>query len=274
MVAGPAASDLLKDIERQKMPVAMFEYNVDAPDMGGRRARYWQNGGTGNLPLVMVNSGRELTWGAQTPHVADSYKKKYGAMLQAARAERAMAEVHVWYKRATLDSLKVQVDVTNIGTEPLDPFADKPAQVVVFLVEDIEIIHMTKSARAVQYLMLDDVLQPGQTAHLEGEITGEKGTNYNKSKVAAVLEFGDADGWDIAGGAWGEQGERPVAAPPTATDVPPTAEPPTAVPPTMTMPPIIAPTPQPTEAPPVASRFWAYLPLSLSAAPLGEPNGD
>lgn len=264
---------MLKVFERDKKPVAMFEYNVDEADMGGRKARYWQSGGTGNLPLVMVNSGREVAWGAQSPGNAEAYHKKYGGMIDTAKAERPAAEVKAWYKRSTLDKFKVQVDVTNVGSAALDPYADKPAQVVVFVIEDIELVHMTRTARAVQYLPLDDELKPGQTVHLEGEVAPTKGTNFNKSRVVVVVEYGDEDGWDLAGGAWGQAGERPAVVPPTATDVPPPTAtyPPIIVPPTQPPPTDVPPTEAPpTEAPRAQTRFFSYLPVSLYGAALGE----
>lgn len=258
---------MIKDYDRLHKPVAMFEYNADAQvDIGRRKARFWANVGTSSLtlPMVMVNSGRELTYGSH-----DDYKKKYGGMIGMAMAERPTAEVKSWYKRAGLDTIHVQVDVKNIGSVALDPYADKPAQVVLFLVEDIELVHMTKTARAVAYVELPDELKPGDSIELEGDLTGEKGTNYNKSKVVAVLEYGDDKGWDLAGGGWATAGERPVAVPPTATEVPP---------PTATFPPIVSPpTQRPTEVPPTdeptavpaPTRFFGYLPAALFNGVLG-----
>lgn len=258
---------MIVEYERQKKPVAMFEYNVDEADMGGRKGRYWQNGGTGELPLVLVNSGREVTWGSH-----GDFKKKYGGMISPAMAEPATAEVHAWFKRSTLDAVRVQVDVKNVGSVTLDPFAEKAAQVVVFLVEDVKEVHMTKTARGVAYIELPDELKPGESVQLEGEVAGAKGTNFNKSKVVAVLEYGDDAGWDIAGGTWATQGDRPAAVPPTAP--PPTAEPPTAVP--TEAPPTAEPTDIPTAVPPTAAptaaptRFFSYLPMALFSAVLGQ----
>lgn len=260
---------MIKDYEGQKKPVAMFEYDVDAADMGGRKGRYWQNGGTGELPLVMVNSGREVTWGSH-----GDFKKKYGGMIGPAMAERATAEVTAWYKRSELNAVRVQVNVKNTGTTTLDPYADKAAQVVVFLVEDIKEVHMTKTARGVAYIELPDEVKPGETVQIEGTVTGAQGTNYNKSKVVAVLEYGDDNGWDIAGGTWATMGDRPAAVPPTAeptaepTVEPPTPEP-TAVPPTE---PPAVPTARPTQAPTEQpTRFYSYLPMALLSAALGQP---
>lgn len=263
---------MIKDYDRKKDPVAMFEYDVDAKytgdlaPMAARKSRYWASGGDGNLPLVLVNSGRQITSGSQ------DFKKKYGEMIGDAMAEPAAAEVKAWFKRSDLSKVRVQVDVTNVGTTSLDPFADRPAMVVAFLVEDRKVVHMSNTARGVVTIELPDELRPGQTVQVEGVISAEPGTNFNKLKAVAVVEYGDANGWDIAGGTWAAAGDRPAAVPPTATPEPPTEEPTaTEPPPAPTEPPPPTDPPAPTEVPPTAAptRFFGFLPMALFNQALG-----
>ncbi|MCC7019979.1 MAG: hypothetical protein IT332_09500 [Ardenticatenales bacterium] len=266
---------MIKDFDRQKAPVAMFEYDVDAKytgalaPMAARKNRYWASGGDGNLPLVLLNSGREVTSGSQ------EFKKKYGQMIAAAAKEPAAAEVKAWAKRSALDRYRVQVDVTNVGSTVLDPFGERPAMVVAFLVEDRKVVHMSNTARGVVTIDLPDELKPGQTVQVEGELAAEQGTNFNKVKVVAVVEYGDEDGWDIAGGTWSTMGERPAAVPPTATAVPPTDVPaPTDTPaPTDPPEPTDPPPPTATNVPPTAApptRYYGYLPMALFNQALGQ----
>ncbi|MCP3888676.1 MAG: hypothetical protein GY702_07355 [Desulfobulbaceae bacterium] len=99
------------DYDAQGKPVVFFEQDVDSPVDGARESRWWAshgNGGTVMLPLVMVDSGNQISNGYV------DYQAVYRDLIDSALTRSPGAAISAVVNRIG-DSLQFDIDVTNLS---------------------------------------------------------------------------------------------------------------------------------------------------------------
>ncbi|MDY7077711.1 MAG: hypothetical protein SXV54_12390 [Chloroflexota bacterium] len=100
--------------EYADQPVVFLEYDVD--DDSAREWRWWQafGGGTVILPMVMVDSGNQISNGYE------DFYTKYTAMVDASLERDAQAEIIASGQRSD-DTLHFEIQITNQSDIALGP---------------------------------------------------------------------------------------------------------------------------------------------------------
>jgi hypothetical protein len=177
--AGLAVDQLAQDYADQ--PVVFIEYDVyNAPS--SRYGRWWTafGGGSATLPLVMVDSGNQISNG-----YVDFYNV-YKAMVDAALARPAQAEIQAHWWR-TGDKVGFYVQVKNLSTVTLSSGANS-ATVHAIVYEDARVKVTNRFARAAVKADISN-LTPNATATFTLETSDLSDVNWDNLHYIVLVDY-------------------------------------------------------------------------------------
>jgi hypothetical protein len=149
-------------VEFSDDPVVFLEYDVDDPP-GDRISRWWAawgGGGSVILPLVMVDSGNQISNGYV------SFYQRYRAMVEDALQRPARARLEVERERVG-DSFQFQIELTNRSDSALSSTNSATLHVIVY--EENPIADTGRWVRAATAQPIAN-LPPGETQSFSVEI--------------------------------------------------------------------------------------------------------
>ncbi len=172
-------------------PVVFIEYDVDhAP--ASRMGRWWAafSGNSATLPLVMVDSGKQISNGPKAFY--DAYK----AMVETAGLRPPQAEVEAyWWLEGSRAQFYVQVK--NVSPVTLSPANSATLHGIVY--EDAWVKVTERFARAAVETGIPS-LAPGTTAVFQFGTDDLTATDYDKLHVVVLADYrpgGSAGAFDM-----------------------------------------------------------------------------
>lgn len=162
-------------------PVAFIEHDVNrAPP--SRYGRWWAgfSGGSAVLPLIMVDSGNQVSQGYA------SYYKVYGSMVDTALARPPQAGIQATWWRAG-DQAQFYIRVHNQLTETLSSSLNE-ATVHAIVYEDVRLLVTGRYSRAAVESAVTD-LAPDGTVTLRLDTAGLAYVNWDKLHAVVALDY-------------------------------------------------------------------------------------
>lgn len=167
--------------EYEGQPVVFIEYDVDDP--AGRLDRWWEAWGSGGsvyLPVVMVDSGHEISNGPV------SYLETYRGMVDRALQRPPLARLEVERERVG-DVLRFAIDLTNESAAVLGPSNDATLHVIVY--EEAHVGDTDRWVRAAASQGIPD-LAPGETAGFSEEISlAGVGVDWGSIHAVVIADY-------------------------------------------------------------------------------------
>ncbi len=169
-------------------PVVFIEYDVDNP-AGNRVSRWWAAWGSGGsvyLPLIMVDSGNEISNGSV------AFAQRYRAMVDAALQRPAAARLDVNRERVG-NSFRFEIALTNLSDVTLSAANSATLHVIVY--EEAHVGDTDRWVRAATFRSISN-LAPQATATFAVEIAPAGVVDWDKvhSIVLADYRPGGASG--------------------------------------------------------------------------------
>jgi len=169
-------------------PVVFIEYDVDNP-AGNRISRWWAAWGSGGsvyLPLIMVDSGDQISNGSV------AFLQRYRNMVDAALQRPAAAKLEVERERVG-NSLHFEIALTNASGVTLGSANNAALHVIVY--EEAHVGDTGRWVRSATFRSISNLAQ-GETASFSVEITPQGVVNWDKvhSIVLADYRPGGASG--------------------------------------------------------------------------------
>lgn len=152
--------------------------------IGARQARWWTaygSSGTVYLPLVMVDSGHQLSSGSQT--FATVYKRLVDTELPRPPEARITA-----FARRLDNAMRVYATVTNLGTAALSSSANS-ATVHALVWEDKKVGVTSRIVRAAPYLAITAPLAAGATESFVIATGSLSNVDWAKLHTAVVVDY-------------------------------------------------------------------------------------
>jgi hypothetical protein len=167
-------------------PVLFLEQDVDNP-VGARYGRWWAAhgySGSVTLPLVMVDSGQQISNGSE------DFYGVYSAMVDTALARPPRAEITAYHER-TGDTLTIYGALTNLSGEPLS-WAANAATLHALIYEEAPIGATNRFVHAAPWSPIDTVLAPGamMTFTLSATLSG---VNWENVHAVALADYRPGD---------------------------------------------------------------------------------
>lgn len=143
-------------------PVVFLEYDVDAPP-GDRISRWWWawgSGGSVTLPMVMVDSGQQISSGFE------DFRGVYRGMVREALERPPRARIEVATERLG-DTIRFDIRLTNLSDLTLD--IDVGAKIHAIVYEEARVADTGRWVRGADSEWIRD-LAPGQSASYTLEV--------------------------------------------------------------------------------------------------------
>jgi len=163
-------------------PVVFLEYDVDNAPYS-RVSRWWAafDGGSTTLPMVMVDSGNQISSG-----YVDFYDE-YKAMVDRALARPARAEVQAYWWRVG-DKVGFYVQVTNLSDVTLSSSANSAA-VHGIVYEDAHVGVTDRFVRAAVSTPIVSELGPNATGTYTMETSELIGVNWDRLHFVVLVDY-------------------------------------------------------------------------------------
>jgi hypothetical protein len=161
--------------------VVFLEQDVDSP-IGSRYSRWWAaygSGGSVTLPLVMADSGNQISNGSVDFY--DTYK----AMIDAELARPAQMEIQASTQRVG-DTLYFDIELKNLSGVTLGSSNSATVHAIVY--EDAHVIHTDRIVRAADQTIISPALAPGATKTLTLE-TALSGVDWDKIHPIVLVDY-------------------------------------------------------------------------------------
>lgn len=163
-------------------PVVFLEQDLDHL-LGDRYGRWWKaygGGGSVTLPLVMVDSGNQISNGR-----VDFYST-YKAMVDAALARPPQAEIEFSSQRSG-DTLDFNIQLTNLSGVTLS-YSSNWATVHAIVYEDAHVGVTDRIVRAAVFTRISPALAHGETRTftLRTELSG---VDWNKIHPIVLVDY-------------------------------------------------------------------------------------
>ena len=162
-------------------PVVFIEYDVDNP-AGNRVSRWWAAWGSGGsvyLPLIMVDSGNQISNGSV------AFAQRYRAMVDAALQRPAAARLQVDRERVG-NSFQFDIALTNLSDVTLSSANSATLHVIVY-----EEAHAGDTDRWVRAATMRSIsnLPPGETASFSAEIAPQGVVDWDKVHSVVIADY-------------------------------------------------------------------------------------
>jgi hypothetical protein len=178
---------LADEYANTKQPVIFLEQDTDNPIDRDRYRRWWaaSSGGTVMLPLVMVDSGNQISSGWEDFHV------RYSSMVDAALARPPQASISSVAQRAG-NAFQFDIEVTNLSGVTLS--YDNDATVFAIVYEEDATDGLTQRyVRATASTKIPE-LASGATGSFSLTTPPLNGVDWNKMHLAALVDYRPDDG--------------------------------------------------------------------------------
>jgi hypothetical protein len=162
-------------------PVVFIEYDVDNP-AGNRISRWWAAWGSGGsvyLPLIMVDSGNQISNGSV------AFAQRYRAMVDAALQRPATARLEVDRERVG-NSFHFEITLTNLSDVTLSAANNATLHVIVY--EEAHESETDRWVRAATYRPISNLPQ-GDTASFTVEITPPGVVDWNNVHSIVLADY-------------------------------------------------------------------------------------
>jgi len=162
--------------------VVFLEQDVDRP-IGDRISRWWTAYGTGSayLPLVMVESGKEISSGSV------NYATVYGSLVDQELARSPEAEIVAFVQRVG-DTQRIWATLTNLSSTTLSSAANQ-ATVHVLVWEDKKVGTTGRIVRAAPFVALASALAPGATASFTLTTPALAGVDWSRLHTLVAADY-------------------------------------------------------------------------------------
>jgi hypothetical protein len=166
--------------EYSGQPVVFIEHDIRI-ERWSREGRWWAafGGSTAYFPMVMVDSGHQITMGYEDFHTV------YKGMVDAALARPAQGEMQAHWARVG-NRIRFEVQLTN-GT-PVTLSASNGATVHAIVYEDTTVNATSRLSRAAAYVDIAN-LEPGATASYVLETEDLQGVDWSKLHMVALADY-------------------------------------------------------------------------------------
>jgi hypothetical protein len=162
-------------------PVVFIEYDVDNP-AGNRVSRWWAAWGSGGsvyLPLIMVDSGNQISNGSV------AFAQRYRAMINAALQRPAAARLEVDRERVG-NSFQFDIALTNATDVTLGPANVATLHVIVY--EEAHVGDTDRWVRAATFRSISN-LAPEATATFSVEISPQGVVDWDKVHSIVLADY-------------------------------------------------------------------------------------
>ena len=162
-------------------PVVFIEYDVDNP-AGNRVSRWWAAWGSGGsvyLPLIMVDSGNQISNGSV------AFAQRYRAMVDAALQRPAAARLDVNRERVG-NSFRFEIALTNLSDVTLGAANSATLHVIVY--EEAHVGDTDRWVRAATAQSISN-LAPGETRGFSAEIAPQGVVDWNKVHSVVIADY-------------------------------------------------------------------------------------
>jgi hypothetical protein len=179
MAAGSAINQLANDYAN--LPVLFLEEDVDDPPFD-RYYRWWDSygGDSATLPLVMVNSGHQVSNGPL------DYYNTYKAMIDSELQRPAEARIEAYFRRVG-DHVRVYGSLTNLSGATL--WYTNSVSVGAIVYESAR-IHLTdRFVRTTAQLHLSSSLLPGAMVTFTLDTPNLSGVDWNQLHTLVLADY-------------------------------------------------------------------------------------
>jgi len=162
-------------------PVVFIEYDVDNP-AGNRVSRWWAAWGSGGsvyLPLIMVDSGNQISNGSV------AFAQRYRAMVDAALQRPAAARLEVNRERIG-NSFRFDIALTNLSGVTLSSANSATLHVIVY--EEAHVGDTDRWVRAATTRSISN-LPPGEAASFTVEIAPQGVVDWDKVHSVVIADY-------------------------------------------------------------------------------------
>ncbi|PWB68893.1 MAG: hypothetical protein C3F15_15790 [Holophagae bacterium] len=162
-------------------PVVFIEYDVDNP-AGNRVSRWWAAWGSGGsvyLPLIMVDSGNQISNGSV------AFAQRYRAMVDAALQRPAAARLEVNRERVG-NSFRFDIALTNLSGVTLSSANSATLHVIVY--EEAHVGDTDRWVRAATAQSISN-LAPGGTGAFTAEIAPQGVVDWDKVHSVVIADY-------------------------------------------------------------------------------------
>jgi hypothetical protein len=162
-------------------PVVFIEYDVDNP-AGNRVSRWWAAWGSGGsvyLPLIMVDSGNQISNGSV------AFAQRYRAMVDAALQRPAAGRLEVHRERVG-SSLRFEIALTNLSDATLSAANSATLHVIVY--EEAHVGDTDRWVRAATFRSISN-LPPGEAASFTVEIAPQGVVDWDKLHSVVLADY-------------------------------------------------------------------------------------
>jgi hypothetical protein len=166
--------------------VVFLEYDVDSSALYPREGRWWHAHGSGTvqLPLIMVDSGNQITNGSE------DFYNKYKSMVDASLSRDAQAAIVASGERMG-DTLHFDVQMTNQGSVTLGPSNYATVWAIVYEVFDTSGAgRLTKRfVHAVASTSLSADIAPGGTGSYTLDTGTLSGVDWDNLRAIVLVDY-------------------------------------------------------------------------------------
>jgi hypothetical protein len=161
--------------------VVFIEYDVDSP-AGNRVSRWWAAWGSGGsvyLPLMMVDSGNQISNGSV------AFAQRYRAMVDAALQRPAAARLEVSRERVG-NSFQFDIALTNLSDVTLSSANSATLHVIVY--EEAHVGDTDRWVRAATFRSISS-LPSGESASFSVEIAPAGVVDWDKLHSVVIADY-------------------------------------------------------------------------------------
>ena len=220
MRAGGVLNGMKPAYDFEGKSVVFIEQHLDHELVAGRSDRWWSvysaggGGGSAGTPMAMIDAGREIQTGDL------DFTAEYGRMIDESLARPALVDVRAWWQKASEDSATVQIDITNLTEETIDPW-ESPVYIILMFYDERTDVALEGTVRGGQSIFPEDIIEPGETLSMDVTVPELTRVNWDDpgTKLVAMVEHQVGEAWDVMNATVGEQGER-VIDPGTSSEPP------------------------------------------------------
>ena len=162
-------------------PVVFIEYDADNP-AGNRVSRWWASWGSGGsvyLPLIMVDSGNQISNGSV------AFAQRYRAMVDAALQRPAAGRLEVHRERVG-NAFRFEIAFTNLSDETLSAANSATLHVIVY--EEAHVGDTDRWVRAATFRSISN-LPAGEAASFTVEITPQGVADWDKLHSVVIADY-------------------------------------------------------------------------------------
>ena len=283
-------NELIQEYESSQQPVFMME----SPSSGSHpeqpinaEMRWYRANQLGlsqaGTPWMLINSGQESSVEAGGETEPARMKAHYRSLIARAAERPITFDIAAWWQRQDESTYTIQVDLTSLATEEIDPWDGGYHEVIILAYEMKSVLNMANTVRSAQVIEILDPIPSGETLNLEAEVEiipeSIEGANREMLRFVAFIEYRTEEGeWEVGNGVLANKGSREAGILPTMTPRPSTASPtgttptPSAIPTSIELPTETQP-PSASQSPP-ASHPNIFLPFLQRNSPHDPPHRD